>query len=183
MAATDIQLETSRLILRPPVREDFDGYAAMIADEQAARFIGGHVSRAAAWRKFLTMVGAWQIQGFAMFSVIERSSGHWVGQLGPWQPEGWPGTEVGWAIGRDFWGRGYACEGATAAIDWAFATLGWTEVIHCIDPDNTPSIALATRLGSANRGRARMPAPYEDSMADIWGQTRGQWRARRAGMG
>lgn len=171
-------LETERLILRPPAREDFDGYAAMIGDEQAARFIGGHVSRATAWRKFLTMVGAWQIQGFAMFTVIERSSGHWVGQLGPWQPEGWPGTEVGWAIDRQFWGKGYACKGATAAIDWAFDALGWAEVIHCIDPDNAPSVALAQRLGSSNRGRARMPAPYEDVEADIWGQTREQWRTR-----
>ncbi|MEJ7746446.1 MAG: GNAT family N-acetyltransferase [Luteimonas sp.] len=175
------QLETERLILRPPVREDFDGYAALVADEEAARFIGGHVSRAAAWRKFLTMVGAWQIQGFAMFSVIERATGRWVGQLGPWRPEGWPGNEVGWAIDRAFWGKGYAFEGASAAVDWAFDVLDWDDVIHCIDPDNAASIALAKRLGSSNRGPGKMPAPYEDSPTDIWGQTREQWRARRAG--
>jgi len=177
----NIVIETDRLTLRPPRREDFDGYAAMYCDEETARFIGGHVPRAAAWRKFLTISGAWMIQGFSMFSVIERASGAFVGQLGPWFPEGWPGTEVGWAIRREFWGRGYACEGATAAIDWAFANLGWSEVIHCIDDGNLASQALARRLGSSVRGPVAMPAPYEDVKAQVWGQSRAQWLAGRAG--
>ena len=46
----------------------------------------------------MTMIGSWHATGFAMFSVIEKSSGRWVGRLGPWMPEGWPGPEVGWAI-------------------------------------------------------------------------------------
>jgi RimJ/RimL family protein N-acetyltransferase len=73
-----------------------------------------------------------------MFTV-ETREGEWLGQLGPWQPEGWPGTEVGWAFKRASWGRGYATEAAIAAIDWAFDTLGWTDVIHSISPDNTAS--------------------------------------------
>ena len=68
--------------------------------------------RAAAWRKFLQMPGAWLIQGFGMFAVIEKASGEWLGNIGPWQPEGWPGTEVGWALRRVAWGKGYADEAA-----------------------------------------------------------------------
>lgn len=180
MTVFDLQLETARLILRPPRREDFDGYAELIADPETAQYIGGHVPRAAAWRKFLTMVGAWQIQGFAMFSVLDRGSGQWLGQLGPWHPEGWPGTEVGWAFHRRAWGRGYATEAGIAAVDWAFAHLGWSEVIHCIDPDNLPSRKLAERLGSRKLRSGRLPAPYEDHPVDIWGQTREQWFARRS---
>lgn len=174
-------LETERLILRPPRAQDFDGYAELVGDAEATRFIGGHMPRAAAWRKFLQMPGAWMIQGFGMFSVIERASGQWLGQLGPWKPEGWPGTEVGWAFQRSAWGRGYATEAGVAAVDWAFEHLGWDEVIHSIHPDNRASQTLAARLGSANRGPGRLPAPYEESPTDIWGQTREQWRARRAG--
>jgi RimJ/RimL family protein N-acetyltransferase len=173
-------LETARLILRPIGKEDFDGWASMMADEEAARFIGGAQPRAAAWRGFLTMAGAWRIQGFAMFSVIEKSTGLWVGRLGPWMPEGWPGTEVGWGIRRESWGLGYATEGAAAAIDWAFDTLGWTEVIHCIDPDNAASQAVARKLESALRGPGRLPAPFEAAPVEIWGQTREQWRARHS---
>src|SRR3546814_11429497 len=82
-----------------------------MADAEAARFIGGQQARAVAWRGFLASAGAWTIQGFSMFSVIEKSSGQWIGRLGPWHPEGWPGTEVGWGLARSAWGKGYALEG------------------------------------------------------------------------
>ncbi|KGM57707.1 acetyltransferase [Lysobacter arseniciresistens ZS79] len=175
-------LETERLVLRPQQRSDFDGFAELLGDEEAARHIGGHLPRAAAWRKFLQMPGAWVVQGFAMFSVIEKASGQWIGQAGPWQPEGWPSTEVGWSFLRSAWGKGYAREAAIAAIDWSFETLGWTEVIHSIAPANTASQVLAARLGSVNRGPGRLPPPYEDSPVDIWGQSREEWLARRSSL-
>jgi RimJ/RimL family protein N-acetyltransferase len=171
-------LETPRLILRPPLEEDLDGWAEMMADPVAARFVGGVQPRATAWRGLATMAGSWAIKGFGMFSVIEKESGRWVGRLGPWQPEGWPGTEVGWGLHRDAWGKGYATEGSAAAIQWAFDTLGWSEVIHCIDPDNEGSARVAARLGSALRGMGNMPAPYDDHPVQIWGQTRDQWESR-----
>jgi RimJ/RimL family protein N-acetyltransferase len=149
-----------------------------MADPECTRFLGGTQPRATAWRSFLSVAGAWSIQGFGMFSVIERESGEGVGRLGPWMPEEWPGPEVGYAIARAHWGRGYATEGAAAAIDWAFDALGWAEVIHCIDPLNAASIAVAERLGSRRRGPVRLPPPLEVTV-DAWGQTREEWRARR----
>ncbi len=172
-------LETARLILRVPRAEDFDRYAELLADESAARYIGGQLSRAAAWRRFLQMPGAWLVQGFAMFSVVDKASGRWLGQLGPWRPEGWPGNEVGWSFHPDAWGFGYATEAAEAAIDWAFHTLEWTDVIHCIDPANVPSQKLAQRLGSRNLGPVCMPPPYDGLATDMWGQSREEWFARR----
>ncbi|MDQ3287420.1 MAG: GNAT family N-acetyltransferase [Pseudomonadota bacterium] len=174
-------IETERLILRLPEASDFEGFAGLSGDEEAARYIGGAMPRAAAWRKFLQMPGAWAIQGFGMFAVVEKQSGRWIGNAGPWQPEGWPGTEVGWSLLRSNWGKGYAFEAATASIDWAFGHLGWSEVIHSIHPDNRPSQVLAQRLGSSNRGPGKLPAPFEDSPTEIWGQTREQWFARREG--
>jgi RimJ/RimL family protein N-acetyltransferase len=171
-------LETQRLRLRVPDARDFDAYASMNEDAEAMQFIGGTLPRAACWRKFLQMPGAWAVQGFAMFT-IETKLGEWLGQLGPWQPEGWPGTEVGWAFKRSAWGKGYATEAAVAAIDWAFDALGWTDVIHSISPENLASIALAERLGSTNRGPGQLPAPFADARIDIYGQTREQWLARR----
>jgi RimJ/RimL family protein N-acetyltransferase len=178
---TGPMLETQRLILRLPQASDFDAYAAMMGDEETARYVGGHLPRAAAWRKFLQMPGAWAMQGFAMFSIVEKSSGEWIGQAGPWMPEGWPGTEVGWSLRREFTGKGYALEAATAAIDWAFEHLGWTEVIHSIQPPNQASIVLAERLGSRYQGPGRLPPPFEDVGIGIWGQSREQWHAHRYG--
>lgn len=173
-----IRIETERLLLRPPQAEDFDGWAANMADAESARFIGGLQARAVAWRGFLTMVGAWAIQGFGMFSVIEKSSGRWIGRMGPWFPEGWPGREVGWGLARHAWGKGYALEGATACMDFAFDHLRWNEVIHSIDPANESSKALATKLGSVLRGPGHLPEPFEHLAIEIWAQTREQWRQR-----
>ena len=171
-------LETERLILRVPAAEDFEPWAAFSADEEAMRHLGGAQPRAVAWRGLCTMTGAWTIRGFSMFSVIEKATGRWVGRLGPWQPEGWPGTEVGWGLAREVWGRGYATEGAAAAIDWAFETLGWDEVIHTIEPANVASQNVARRLGSSLLRPAHMPAPF-NTVIDAWGQSREAWQGRR----
>jgi RimJ/RimL family protein N-acetyltransferase len=180
MTLDSLQIETPRLMLRVPRAEDLDPLAEMMADEETAKFIGGVAPRPLTWRALMTMIGAWHAQGFAMFSVIEKDTGRWIGRLGPWQPEGWPGTEVGWAISRECWGRGYAPEGAEAATDWAFDNLGWTGVIHSIDPRNAASQAVARKLGSRNLGPGKLPPPFQDSPIDIWGQSREDWRARRA---
>lgn len=174
----DLRIETSRLILRPPRVSDLDGLTEMLADDETARFIGGVAARPLCWRQLMTMIGSWHAHGFAMFSVFEKDTGRWVGRVGPWQPDGWPGPEVGWSIVRDCWGRGYAVEAAAASLDWAIDVLGWTEVIHSIAPENVASQRVAEKLGSRNRGPGALPPPYETAVVDIWGQTREEWRAR-----
>ena len=175
---TDLILETDRLILRPPQIEDLDAWTEMMADEEVARYIGGALTRATTFRALATMAGHWALLGYGMFSVIEKSTGRWIGRLGPWNPEGWPAPEIGWSLSRASWGKGYASEGAKAAMDWAFEHLGWEDVIHCIHPDNVNSIALAKRMGSTYRGLAILPAPLTFEVVS-YGQTREEWRARR----
>ena len=178
MDLNDLQIETPRLLLRVPRVEDLDEWARMMADGEAAKFIGGVAPRSTTWRGLMTMIGSWHATGFAMFSVIEKSSGRWVGRLGPWMPEGWPGPEVGWAISRECWGRGYATEGAIASTHWAFDHLGWDRVIHSIDPDNIASQLVAKKLGARNLGPGSLPPPFHEARVDIWGQSREEWRAR-----
>lgn len=172
-------LLTPRLMLRPPVAEDFEAFAAFQADPETTRFIGGAQPRAVAWRNLCVLAGAWSIRGFSMFSLIERDTGRWVGRVGPHRPEGWPGNEVGWSIAREYWGRGYAYEAAVASIDYAVDVLGWTDIMHAINPDNPRSIALAQRLGSVYRGRTELPPPFAGEPIDDWGQSADAWRARR----
>ena len=147
MIAADIRLETGRLLLRPPRIEDFDGYAELLADVEAARFIGGDAPRAGAWRRFLQQPGAWFVQGFGMFSVLDRATGEWLGQTGPWRPEGWPGNEIGWAFRRAAWGQGYATEATRAAIDWA------------LDGDDRRMLARAARLHEIGLAIAHLQPP------------------------
>lgn len=175
-------LETERLILRAPAPEDYEPWAAFAADEDVMRYLGGVQTRSVAWRGICQVTGAWAIRGFSMLSVIEKSSGRWIGRMGPWQPEQWPGTEVGWGLSRQAWGKGYATEGAIACMDYVFDVLGWSEAIHTIEPANAGSIAVAKRLGSTLWGPVTMPAPFTDTYVEAWGQTREQWLARRSAM-
>lgn len=171
-------LETERLTLRSIAIEDFPRWAEMMADPEASKFLGGVQPAAVAWRGFMTMAGAWSLTGVSMFSLVERATGLWLGRIGPWNPVGWPGTEVGWGLHPDAQGRGYGVEAATATIDYAFDALGWTEVIHTIVQENAPSQRLAERLGSANLGPTRLPPPFQDLPVDKWGQSRADWRSR-----
>jgi RimJ/RimL family protein N-acetyltransferase len=118
------------------------------------------------------------IKGYGMFSVVEKASGRWIGRIGPWSPEGWPGTEVAWGLHPSAWGKGYATEAAEACMDFAFDRLGWDEAIHTIDPKNAPSQAVAERLGSRYLRPGRLPAPISVDL-DVWGQTRAEWLARK----
>ncbi|MEP6618900.1 MAG: GNAT family N-acetyltransferase [bacterium] len=171
-------IETERLILRPVLLDDLDRWADMMADEESCRYVGGVQKKPIVWRSLTSQAGAWALTGVAMFSVIEKSTGLWVGRVGPWNPFGWPGTEVGWSLHRDSWNKGYAMESAVATMDYAFNVLGWTDIIHTIDPGNAPSQRVARRLGSRLRGPGQLPAPYEDSPVEIWGQTREEWTHR-----
>ena len=178
MSVFDLRIETPRLILRPPIAADFEPWAQLGADEDVMRTLGGVQARPVAWRSFLFVVGGWQILGFSPFSVIEKSSGRWIGRVGPLYPEGWPAREVGWTLARSAWGKGYATEAATAAIDFAFSQLGWDEVVHCIDDNNAASQRVAMRLGARRLREARLPLPFDRPVV-LWGQGRDAWAAHR----
>lgn len=173
-------LETARLVLRVPRRDDFESWASVFADPEAMVHLGGVQPRFSAWRHFLSTVGSWHVLGFGVFSVIRKADERWIGRVGPLHPEGWPGDEIGWTLARHAWGQGYATEAATAATDWVFNTLNWKEIIHCIAPDNVASQGVARRLGSRKRGPGQMPPPHDKDPVDIWAQSREEWFAHRA---
>ena len=75
MDRSSLQLETPRLLLRLPRQEDFEAWAAFLADVEATRHLGGVQPRPVAWRGLAAMVGAWHLKGFAMFSVVEKDTG------------------------------------------------------------------------------------------------------------
>ncbi len=173
-----IQIE--RLTLRPWRATDIEPNTAMLADPLSGRFItadGKPVTDAfVGWRNAAIMSGHWMLHGIGMFVVEERSSGTFVGRVGPWFPPGWPAFEVGWGIASSFRGKGYALEAARAAIDWSFATFELDEIIHTIDQENTASQAVARRLG-AEKGRE---FDLFGHAADIWVTSRRKWRGARA---
>jgi RimJ/RimL family protein N-acetyltransferase len=171
------QIETKRLLLRPPEERDLDGWAALYADPEAAQFIGGPQARGGAWRYMAAEAGSWTLKGYGMFSVIEKESGLWIGRVGPHWPEGYPALELGWSFLRSCWGRGFATEAARATIEATFRDLDCREIIHLIDPQNVRSVRLAERLGARKVGREQLAAPYDDFTVDRWRSQRSDWIA------
>lgn len=176
-------IETARLILRPPVPEDFAGFCAFQSDPRVMAHLGGVTPDAVTWRVMRMIAGAWALDGFHMFSVIEKATGDWIGRIGPLYPHEWPAREVGWGVLSSAWGQGYAREAAVACVDYVFDALGWADVIHTIAPENKGSQGVARALGSSNRGPGQLPAPHAEVSVDIWGQTRAEWVLNKARLG
>lgn len=171
-------LTTERLALRMWDSADFETYAAMCADPEVMRFLspdGQPLSRFAAWQSFSSIVGHWNLRGFGLFAVTERSSGQLIGRVGPWQPEGWPDFEIGWTIRRQFWGRGYATEAASACVAYAFNDLRRSHVISLILPENVRSIRVAERLGERLEGETTLPHLHADTRVLQYGISREDW--------
>lgn len=151
------RLMTDRLCLRPVTPDDLSAFARFMASDRA-RFVGGPSKGYDAWRRFAVHLGHWRIRGYGMWIVERREDGAAVGQVGPWNPDGWVAPEVGWwLLDAAFEGHGYAREAAIAARAHAFDTLGWPAVYSVIAPDNARSIALARRLGAVEDREATTP--------------------------
>ncbi len=170
-------LETGRLLMRAWKAEDSEAYARFMADPDVTRYLtGGPMSKSDAWRNLAMVVGHWLLRGYGMWAVERKSDGALVGRVGLWNPEGWPGLEVGWTLGREFWGQGYASEAARAAMDYAFLTQGLDRLISVIDVRNEASQKVARRLGETCGERREITHNGKTFTVDIWSITREDWQ-------
>lgn len=151
-------IETERLILGMFREDDLDQYAEICGDADVVRYLGEGrpLARWEAWRQMAMIVGHWQLRGYGPWAVEERATGKLLGRIGFFNPEGWPGFELGWTLSKSAWGRGYATEGAKAALQFAFGKLNAVKVISLIQPANEPSIKVALRIGETLEGRTEV---------------------------
>ncbi|HEY4998511.1 MAG TPA: GNAT family N-acetyltransferase [Usitatibacter sp.] len=153
-----VTLETPRLLLRKLRESDWDPFAAMYADADVMRYIGTGVTlnREDTWRSIANMLGHWQLRGFGMWAIEVKETGELAGRAGFIDPPGWPGFELGWLLGKPYWGRGYASEAARAALRHGFDVLGRERIISLIRPDNARSIRVAEGLGETLAGETEL---------------------------
>ena len=147
-------LETERLTLRGHRLDDFSASAAMWADPNVTRHIGGHpLTEEEAWTKFLRYVGHWALLGFGYWVVEEKATGHFVGEIGfadykrDLEPSLDDKPESGWVLDPRFHGKGYATEAVRAAMAWGDAHFGAAQTACIIFPENLPSIRVAEKCG------------------------------------
>jgi RimJ/RimL family protein N-acetyltransferase len=139
-------LQTDRLTLRAPKLADFEHWAAFFASPRAVHE-RGPMDRADAWRVWAADVALWMLRGYGGFGLDHRDTGAYLGEVGVYQPEGYPEPELGWFVVPEAEGQGYAAEAARAVMGWAHESFGWQRLVNYIHPENHRSIALGLRLG------------------------------------
>lgn len=145
-------LETDRLVMRGWTLDDVPPMVEYYADEPLSRWTGGPVDASATWRIVSHLVGHWVLRGHGLWAVEDKESGRLIGWNGLYQPGDWPELELGYALFREFHGRGYATEAAKRARRYAYEELKAETLVSYIHPDNEPSKRVATRLGAMPEG-------------------------------
>ena len=171
-------IETERLTLRSFREADVRALFELSQHPDVSRYVGDRrvPTQQETWRAVAGWLGHWAMRGYGQWAIEERSSGQFIGRAGIINPVDWPGPEVGYLLGRAWWGHGYATEAASAAMSWGFRELGFDDLISLIDPNNAASIAVAGRLGESLRGETDLMG----NRVLIYGISRSDWQARQA---
>ncbi len=133
----------------------------MYADSEVMRYIGDGrtLTPEETDRSVHRMIEAWEADGYGLFTAVRKEDGAVIGRVGliVWNPQTWETTragangptelEVGYTLGRPFWGQGYATEAAAAARDFALRKLGAQRLIALIIHGNEASENVARKLG------------------------------------
>ena len=145
-------IDTMRLRLRPWWDDDFAHMAEIHADPEMMELLGGPMDRAASDAWIARQIVHYGREGFC-FWAVEACGGvaPLIGAVGLLRmQDGMPmagGIQVGWRIGRKFWGNGYATEAARAALADGFDQIGASEIVAFTVQHNQPSRAVMEKLG------------------------------------
>jgi RimJ/RimL family protein N-acetyltransferase len=173
-------IETERLLLRVPRREDASALLDFVGDPDVMRPIGSEPGGLEVAVEHLERwIRRWEANGMGPFLLVVPEDDRVVGRVGPvvwdsgsptWETSTLAAAgddaevELGWAIGREHWGRGYATEAARAVRQWVYDEREVERLISLIDPENTRSIRVAEKLGAEPGETVQVPG----GVATIW---------------
>ena len=151
-----VELETERLRLRQWRPGDVDALERIYAEPDVWRMLAGPFTREAVERQVERFRRHWDERGFGIWAVDEKASGRMIGRVGLQRHDEWTASEgnveVGWTLGREFWGRGLATEGALASIRFGFETVGLAQIISFTLTGNLASRRVMEKCGLTYRG-------------------------------
>lgn len=141
-------VETPRLLLRAWRDDDAEPFAAMNADPEVTRYVGGPLARTESDAMLARLRERWAEQGYGRCAVESRADARLLGSVGLGPHPAAPGeVEIGWRLVRAAWGRGIATEAALAVRDLAFDDLALPRLVSVTQPANAASLAVMRRIG------------------------------------
>jgi ribosomal-protein-alanine N-acetyltransferase len=159
-------ITTPRLRLRHWHDSDLEPFAALNADPEVARYLGGALDRAASDALAVKIRRHFELHGFGLYAVeIEGvcAFGGFVGLSIPtFEAHFTPCVEIGWRLARSLWRRGYASEAARAVLQHGFEQVGLDEIVSFTARRNQRSIAVMQRLGMQYSGEFSHPGLPRD---------------------
>jgi RimJ/RimL family protein N-acetyltransferase len=148
------ELTTARLLLRQWRDDDLTPFAALNADPEVMRHLPARMTRAQSDDFARFIYATIERQGWGLWAAEVRGGAPFIGFVGLNRPRFkahfTPTTEVGWRLGREYWGNGYATEAATAALNFAFDGLDCPEVVSFTATANLRSRRVMERLGMSH---------------------------------
>ncbi|WP_455207895.1 GNAT family N-acetyltransferase [Kaarinaea lacus] len=155
--AAIIEAQTERLKLRQWEKADFPGFASINADPDVMKYYPNVLSEAqsnAMAQKFESLIDA---RGWGFWAVEKTDDQQFIGFVGLHEPAYdlpvTPCVEIGWRLGKEYWGNGYATEAAIACLEIAFKRLHIPEVYSFTPVSNKKSQAVMERIGMVNTNK------------------------------
>ena len=146
-----MRLETERLILREWEERDREVYARFVGDPVVRRFYPSVADREESDRMIDRFIEGLKRDGYGLLAVERKADGVLIGDVGiipvGFPIRGNPPVEIGWLLGQEFWGQGYAPEAARAWLDYAFNVLKMPEVVAWTTVTNLPSQRVMQKIG------------------------------------
>lgn len=146
-----MELRTERLLLRGWRASDRAPYAALNADPEVMEHFPAPLTRVESDAHVDRMADTLDAQGWGLWAVEVPGEADFIGFIGLAVPRFEapfrPCVEVGWRLARSAWGRGYAPEGARAALAFAFDELGLDEVVSFTSVGNAKSRRVMEKIG------------------------------------
>ena len=144
-------IETERLILRTWYEEDVQEYYRINQDPKVIEFLRGSLTMVEVKDFILFMNQQFSQIGYTLWAAEEKSSGKLMGFIGldppKWEASFTPCVEIGWRLGSECWGKGYATEGAKAVLDYGFNRCGLKEIVSFTVPANIRSLRVMEKIG------------------------------------
>ena len=141
-------LETTRLILRPMNEADADAVFAMRSDTDVMRFIRPTQIKRSEAKAWINLISSrWEKEKIGFCAIVEKRSGKFIGWCGLWRLQETKEIEVGYALFKEFWGRGFASEAAEAFLHYGFNDLNLEKIAAVAQPENQNSRRVMEKLG------------------------------------
>ena len=163
-----------RLGFRSWKESDLDKLARLNADPEVMRYFPAPLSREKSRHLLVQLQEHLACRGYTYYATELLSTGEFIGFIGlkhqEYMADFTPATDIGWRLQKEFWGRGYASEGAKRCLDHAFDGLGLHRVVSVCPALNTASERVMRKIGMQRQGAFEHPGLQWDPLLNpcVW---------------